>query len=246
MMTAHEAPAPGAQQLLAAAEAAAAHGVQVAAQEPMQDQPSTGLAAASQHPPPPGPAPSPRLQQQQPPAAVAPPQHPPPPGPALAPRQQQPPAPAALTAEQQVLVTGVWNGFWSGHLPHGRASFIRIWKAANNNIMANLDAWLRPRGVELEAQAEPERAKGLCTYTFVREPVARFASAYNEFEWRLAYEPGSINFTRHHTPRAAFVQQPLGSVARVRAFLSDLVEFRAFPGECYRWTASGPVLVSKH
>lgn len=133
-----------------------------------------------------------------------------------------------LRKRERDVVVNAFNSFWSGRLDHGpNASYIRIWKCGNNALMGNIDAYYNANMSFTVAAAPP----GMCTYTFVREPMERFASAYNEVEWRFINESITI---KDPFPDSTFHTYPLGSAARVRAFVSDLAEFRLFKSMYYK------------
>lgn len=104
------------------------------------------------------------------------------------------------------------------HWAHGAAGlavtkelvYVRVWKGGNNAIRANL----RARNVGRVPDDGLER----CAFTFVREPFEHFASGLNELEWRLTYAK------KHHRGDAMpFTSLAVGSVARARQFVHDLV-----------------------
>ena len=72
-----------------------------------------------------------------------------------------------------------------------------------------------------EVVTQRSRNASLLTFTFVREPVARFISAYNEISFRSVFFP---NAAEHYSrPDVSHVRQPHGSSMRFRAFLRDLL-----------------------
>ena len=72
-----------------------------------------------------------------------------------------------------------------------------------------------------EVVTQRSRNASLLTFTFVREPMARFISAYNEISFRSVFFP---NAAEHYSrPGVTHVRQPHGSSMRFRAFLRDLL-----------------------
>ena len=66
------------------------------------------------------------------------------------------------------------------------------------------------------------RNASLLTFTFVREPLARFATGYGEVSFRSVFFP---NAHEHYTrPGVSHVRLQHGSKARFRAFLHDLLQ----------------------
>lgn len=65
------------------------------------------------------------------------------------------------------------------------------------------------------------RNASLLTFTFVREPMRRFISAYGEVSYRSVFFP---NAAEHYSrPSVTHVRLPHGSDTRFRAFLRDLL-----------------------
>eukprot|EP00927_Polykrikos_kofoidii_P081130 TRINITY_DN7829_c0_g1_i3.p1 TRINITY_DN7829_c0_g1~~TRINITY_DN7829_c0_g1_i3.p1 ORF type:complete len:382 (+),score=40.92 TRINITY_DN7829_c0_g1_i3:180-1325(+) len=87
-------------------------------------------------------------------------------------------------------------------------NYMPIWKNANNAIRCNLGL--------ATAASEGRYIIGAPAFTFVRDPVSRFVSAFSE-----------INFKANNCVVGGdFQRYPLDSTERARTFLSDLLGFR--------------------
>mmetsp|Transcript_18035 Transcript_18035/g.27265 ORF Transcript_18035/g.27265 Transcript_18035/m.27265 type:complete len:343 (-) Transcript_18035:185-1213(-) len=94
-------------------------------------------------------------------------------------------------------------------------SFSLIDKVASEEIAAKMRVW----------QQKPEASSRKCTIAYVRDPLARFISAYVEFEWRFTQAENEYKDDILDTPVYKFHNYELGSKERAAAFVRDLVAF---------------------
>ena len=109
---------------------------------------------------------------------------------------------------------------WNNHGFGGTAEYVtsigtfkyrRVYKCANDAIRFNLARW--PSGA---------RSKRTCTFTFLRNPIERFASAVNEFEHRLGKH--SVHSQQLKQAGMRIADFPVGAPNRTSAFIKDIVE----------------------
>ena len=110
----------------------------------------------------------------------------------------------------------VWNNYGFGGTVEYAASigtfkYRRVYKCANDAIRFSLARW--PSGA---------RSERPCTFTFLRNPIERFASAVNEFEHRLGKH--SVHSQQLKQAGMRIADFPVGAPNRTSAFIKDIVE----------------------
>lgn len=121
------------------------------------------------------------------------------------------------------------------HFPapsNGIVSYVRIWKAGNNQVgcyfkevaqRLNVTS-KRVRGQEYLQQLR----KAKCIITYIRDPLARFLSGYNEHEWRLDESRQLRKSTIHRLSRrrfsgGSFLERPLGNSGRFARYVHNVL-----------------------
>eukprot|EP00927_Polykrikos_kofoidii_P066020 TRINITY_DN6169_c0_g1_i1.p1 TRINITY_DN6169_c0_g1~~TRINITY_DN6169_c0_g1_i1.p1 ORF type:complete len:346 (+),score=46.84 TRINITY_DN6169_c0_g1_i1:69-1106(+) len=105
-------------------------------------------------------------------------------------------------------------------------NYMPIWKNANNAIRCNMDAAAQASGGSY--------ILGAPAFTFVRDPLSHFVSAFSEINFRLA----------NCDVGGEFQTYPMESTERARTFLSDLVGFRLnfdCQVNCHIFSQRGPL-----
>lgn len=100
-------------------------------------------------------------------------------------------------------------------------SYIRLWKCANNAIFCNLQRLAHDPTV-----VGSDNDVSSLSFSFVRDPLSRFVSAYAEINFQLYRQHGC---TRQS---ASFLEYPLNSHARAKAFIKDVLNGNMNP-ECW-------------
>jgi hypothetical protein len=123
-----------------------------------------------------------------------------------------------LTASHIEYILQVYNSFWSGYVRHPNAStaYVRIFKCGNNNINSNIGG-----PIHYHETNKSIAYSQTCLFTFVRDPIRRWASAYNEIEYRYRGKDVSA-----FLPSASYYKHPLRTSGRVEAFIFDIVWLR--------------------
>jgi len=123
-------------------------------------------------------------------------------------------------------LNSTYLNFWSGVYVSKklRTKYVRIWKGANHAIWDNVHSISQMMNRLTFDQSYNNATIGhlqrFCTFTFLREPVARFIAGYNEMEWRITNSQTSV---LQKCPGCTFTTFPLGSQERVWAFIADLL-----------------------
>ena len=89
-----------------------------------------------------------------------------------------------------LLKTWVYSAYELCHDEAKDVSYVRIFKSGNDAIRGNLRE-CKSLSHDINPMKEPEKAG--YTFTFVRHPIDRFVSAYNEAEFRWAAERASAS-----------------------------------------------------
>ena len=89
-----------------------------------------------------------------------------------------------------LLKTWVYSAYELCHDEAKDVSYVRIFKSGNNAIRGNLGE-CEKLSLDINPMKEPEKAG--YTFTFVRHPIDRFVSAYNEAEFRWVAERASAS-----------------------------------------------------
>jgi hypothetical protein len=119
-----------------------------------------------------------------------------------------------------------FNEFWSGYMrtPNISTAYVRIYKCGNKAIVNNMAAMNASTASD---PLELERLK--CVFTFVRHPIARWMSGYNEMEHRWIKNNKTYPSIDTVVPAANFSHFDLGTTERAAAFIFDLVQFKLMP-----------------
>ena len=117
----------------------------------------------------------------------------------------------------------------------GPLAYVPVRKAASEAIWVNMRHWARTLNISCsvyEPEAEPDDAKR-CAFTFVRDPLARFASGFAELEYLFRKGQYLQRFSRGGQTdwRADFVgweftRHRVGTPERAAAFVRDLLALR--------------------
>lgn len=103
--------------------------------------------------------------------------------------------------------------------------YIRVYKCGNNQIALNLQQDHNAMRIHPE---NITRLQDKCAFTFVRDPVSRFSSGYNEIEFRMTERKDAFNTFFEKKKREGdeilFHSFPVGSQARVHVFFHELLE----------------------
>lgn len=98
----------------------------------------------------------------------------------------------------------------------GRIQYVPCEKCASEEFSHRLQNWQNSAAVRDRGDVD----KPICTVAWIRDPIARFGSAYREMEWRFAKglelhgDAGMAPMTFH--------KHRLGSKERVQTFIKDL------------------------
>lgn len=106
-----------------------------------------------------------------------------------------------------------------------KSLYVRIYKCGNNQISYNLE---RDHGAVRKRLENISNLKDMCVFTFVRDPVSRFSSGYNEIEYRMTLNKDFFNkyfqTKKKQNKEIFFHSLPAGSQARVHVFFHEYVE----------------------
>ena len=118
---------------------------------------------------------------------------------------------------------------------YGPLAYVPVRKAASEAIWVNMRHWARTLNISCsvyEPEAEPDDEKR-CAFTFVRDPLARFASGFAELEYLFRKGQYQQRFSRGDPTdwRADFVgweftRHRVGTPERAAAFVRDLLALR--------------------
>jgi hypothetical protein len=131
---------------------------------------------------------------------------------------------ANLTGNEMDFILSSYSSFFNGYSAVGNASYVRIWKNANNAVRCNMKRCFNVESFKQldvgHRDLDGDAALTTFTYTFVRDPVPRWASGYNEIEFRILSRGIDV---AEICINCSFHNFPPGSEERVWAFLHDFL-----------------------
>ena len=109
--------------------------------------------------------------------------------------------------------------------------YIRLYKGGSEMIEANMLAWTGKDDMDFWASTPDDTENDFvddpktCWFTFVREPMGRFASGYTEIEYRLAdgVDKGKVDEKELDDAGFTFHREAQGSKERARCFIEDIL-----------------------